>query len=381
MQSDPPQTISSSVGDLVRLLMRRVGISPRWSSLEKSDTLLATMGVVTLVSGLSSGRSYIALLGLMLALTGSTVFVRRAVRTVRRTGRLRTLFADLARRGATADEMRERTLAYSDQIAAMAPEPAATWRWINEGVNSLISAGLYREALAFPERWSSEASAHARELDPEQWQLVQINLAEAEYNLGLVAEAKARMDDLTVGVERAASDGHGAEPIVKSGLAIQQAWIAALQGEHERGYDYLAAVARDAIPRLFHAEIDFTGAFLHLRAGRFDEAVAAAEQGLANAQRPSSERNGFYLLGIIHARAGEPGAADRSFERGAVYGYLGQGGDALVCWSEILEGQGRTRESRQALSWCIERDPQSPAAEVARMRLGMQAAAGSYSEV
>ena len=325
------------------------------------DTLLAMKGLAVVVSGLASRTSYVGL--------------RRAVRTLVRTPRVRTLFDGLVRRGATVEEVRNRVLVSCDRIAAVPPEAAATWRSINQAVNSLISVGLYREALAFPGRWPRDASAHGRELDPDHWRLAQINLAEAEYNLGLVAEAKARMDELCVEVERAASDGQNPDPIVKSGLAVQQAWIAALQGECERGYADLTAVVRDAIPSMYQAEIDFTWALLHLRAGRFGEAEAAAEAGLAKAQRLSSERNGLYLLGIIHARAGRPEAADRAFERGAVHGFLGQGGDALVCWSEVLEGQGRTHERQQALTWCIERDPQSPASATARTRLGIHQAA------
>src|SRR5712664_2473614 len=90
-------------------------------------------------------------------------------------------------------------------------------RILNQAVDMLIAAGYYVEALALPERFATHGPRDsACEL------LVQINLAEAEYNLGRWDAAWARLR----GLDPLAA----AFPIARAGLTQQRAWIAAHAG-------------------------------------------------------------------------------------------------------------------------------------------------------
>lgn len=242
------------------------------------------------------------------------------------------------------------------------------WVWVNEAVTSLVTAGLYREALEYSEQWPAELRAGGTTADPNAWALVEINLAEAEYNLGLLDAAFERIERLIAAIE--SSDGPfgragKVEPIVVSGTNCQRAWIAGLRGEHALGLQYIAAVDESGLPELYRAEVDYTRALLLLKAGRSHEAEAAAEAGLARALRPSSERNGLFLIGIILAERGEYIPAERAFERGMAHHYDAQGGDALLTWAKTLITLGRQEESIRVLRWCVDRDPQSAAAHQA----------------
>jgi len=245
------------------------------------------------------------------------------------------------------------------------------WTWVNEGVNALVTGGLYREALVYSERWSEDTRRQGTVADANAWALVEINLAEAEYNLGLVDAAFERIERLVNAIESNTGPFRDTEvePIVVNGTHCQRAWIAALRGEHALGLEYVAAIDEQGLPEPYRAEVDYTRALLLLKAGRCREAEDAAEAGWSRATRPSSQRNGLFLIGIILAERGDHVMAERAFERGAGHHYDGQGGDALLRWAQLLRGLGRSFEAQRAFQWCIERDPQSPAALAAEQHL------------
>lgn len=260
----------------------------------------------------------------------------------------------------------------AEAFALHQDEHGFAWRWVNEAVNALISGGLYREALSYAERWPESARRAARLAAPNDWALVEINLAEAEYNLGRIDAAFDRIEQLITVIE-SNTEPFGAaahvEPIVVAGTHCQRAWIAGLRGEHALGLQYVAAIDEAALPQTFRAEVDYTRALSLLKAGRSQEAEAAAEAGLARCSRPSSERNGLFLIGIILAERGDHVMAERAFERGIEHPYNGQGGDGLLRCARMFAQLGREHEARRVLGFCIARDPQSAAAKEAQALL------------
>src|SRR5207248_7120382 len=147
----------------------------------------------------------------------------------------------------------------------MPPDTGQPWV-LNRAVDGLVAAGRYAEALALPERFVVSGSR-----DSTSELLVQINLAEAEYNLGRWNAAWERLR----GLDPLAA----AFPIARAGLAQQRAWIAAHTGRPgEAVHQWQRAELRD-LPRSYHAEHYFTGAVALVAAGRLDPARECALAG------------------------------------------------------------------------------------------------------
>src|SRR3954465_1784695 len=138
----------------------------------------------------------------------------------------------------------------------MPPETGQPWV-LNRAVDGLIAAGRYAEALALPARFGASGSR-----DSTSELLVQINLAEAEYNLGRWAAAWERLREL--------DPLAAAFPIARAGLSQQRAWIAAHTGRaSEALHHWQRAELRD-LPREYHAEHHFTGAAALIGMRRLD---------------------------------------------------------------------------------------------------------------
>src|SRR6267378_5885856 len=151
-------------------------------------------------------------------------------------------------------------------------------RVLNQAVDALIAAGRYAEALALPERFVAHGSR-----DSMSELLVQINLAEAEYNLGRWNDAWERLR----GLDPLAA----AFPIARAGLSQQRAWIAAHTGRAGDALHHWHRVERSDLPRHYHAEHFFTGAVARIAAGDLEGARRCADAGARVAMRPSSRRN------------------------------------------------------------------------------------------
>jgi tetratricopeptide (TPR) repeat protein len=194
------------------------------------------------------------------------------------------------------------------------------------------------------------------------WGLVQVNAAEALYNLGCLRAARRRLD-------RAEAIAGRADGLVASGLRLNRAWLLALENQGEEALALADGVDPASLPPEYHAEIGYTRAFALLAQGRFDDARSAASEARKLAKRPSSERNGTFLLGLIDHRAGRGEDAIALFEEGAQHAYRDQGGDALFAWAEALEALGRPADAHLAYERVIDRDPESLAARRARGHL------------
>ena len=226
-------------------------------------------------------------------------------------------------------------------------------------VNAFIFAGRYRDARAVETAWDDE-TRDALAADPS-WPIFQINLAEADYNLGHWDRAAARL----AAIEAAALDG-GA--LTRAAFAMQSAWIAAHTGRPD-ALAIAASCDRSDLGPDYRSEYHFVHAAAHLVAGHFPEARTHALRGLAVWRRRSSERNSHYLLGRIAAAAGDATSARAHFARGAAHPYRGQGGPELLLYGELLAASGEPEAARRAWGWAAERDPESPAADLARARL------------
>ena len=239
---------------------------------------------------------------------------------------------------------------------------------INQAVTSYINAGRYRRALevAAPWKdlpWNMRLTVQGQQL----WALLQINVAEAEYNLGHWDEALRRLERMR--------DGCVPQGIVKAGDWQQRAWILAHLGRTEAARAAIACVELADLPAVFHAEYHFTRARIAWAEGGTAEALACVERGLDIARRASSFRNGVFLRARIHAAAGATAAALVDFESAAAMRYRAQGGDALLAWGDLLRALGREGEARRAFELTLERDPESEASQRAAERLGGDRAA------
>src|SRR5260221_932038 len=159
---------------------------------------------------------------------------------------------------------------------------------LNRLIDGLVTAGKYTEALGAPR-------AHAGD-DELAELLVQINLAEAEYNLGRWDAAWDRLLPLDAIAAQYA--------ITRAGLDQQRAWIAAHQGRAAEALALWSRTDLRGFPRPYHAEYHFTHAVVLLAVGRVGEADEAAAAGTAVALRSSSRRNALFIEARVAAGQG-----------------------------------------------------------------------------
>jgi tetratricopeptide (TPR) repeat protein len=225
---------------------------------------------------------------------------------------------------------------------------------LNAAVDVRIARGDYRGALEL----SRAFVAHGA--DTMSALLVEINLAEAEYNLGRWSEAWDRLR----GLDPLAA----AFPIARAGLSQQRAWIAAHTGRAGDALHHWHRVELCDLPRRYHAEHCFTGAVAQIAAGDLEAAQRCADAGARVAMRASSRRNALAIRGRVAAAMHEWPEAECLFRAAALHPYRGQGGDTLLFWGDVLSRLGRFEEARRAYALAIERDPQSESARLAQER-------------
>jgi len=237
----------------------------------------------------------------------------------------------------------------------MTPSSGPPWV-LNTAVDALIAAGCYEEALGLPFRFVVRGSRDtAHEL------LVEINLAEAEYNLGHWDDAWDRLRDL--------DPLAAAFPIARAGLAQQRAWIAAHTGRPEEALHFWRRADIGDLPRHYHAEHFFTGAVACIAAARLDCARRCALDGATAAIRRSSKRNALFIRARVAAAMDEPARAESLCREAAADPYRAQGGDGLLLWGDLLLRLERRGEARQAYTLAVARDGQSASAKIAAERL------------
>ena len=225
---------------------------------------------------------------------------------------------------------------------------------LNAAVDGRVARGDYRGALELPRAFA------ARDADTASALLLEINLAEAEYNLGRWSDAwdrLRRLDPLAA-----------AFPIARAGLSQQRAWIAAHVGRAGEALRHWHRAELADLPRRYHAEHFFTGAVAQIAAGDLESAQRCAQAGTRAALRLSSRRNALAICGRVAVAARDWAEAERLFRAAALHPYRGQGGDALLLWGDALSRLGRSDEARQAYALACERDPQSESAQIARTR-------------
>jgi tetratricopeptide (TPR) repeat protein len=222
---------------------------------------------------------------------------------------------------------------------------------LNIAVNAFINAGKYRRALEV-----GEAD------QPPRNSLVQLNLAEAEYNLGQWEAALERLD-----VARQLNNP--VSPVVAAGETAQRAWILGHLGRVAEADSAVETVNPMALPHIFRSEFFYTRSLIALASGDAKTALMRADEGLAIAKRASSVRNGVFLRARALAMGGDCTGALREFEGGASHTYQGQGGAALLEWGDLLLKAGREDEARKAWASAVEKDPESESAVKASERL------------
>lgn len=227
----------------------------------------------------------------------------------------------------------------------------------NDAVNLLVSAGAYQAALRAEPPAQPPRAAH----DALELALIQVNLAEAEYNLGRWADAEARLFEL--------DEACAAFPITRAGLLQQRAWILAHTGRAEAALALCERVRITWLPLHYHAEHHFTRAAALLGLGQLDDAEAATRSGSAAARRTASQRNATILLARVAAARADWPLVERRCRAAAEHPFRGQGGDGLLLWGDALRELGRENDARAAWKLCVDRDPESESARHAAEHL------------
>jgi tetratricopeptide (TPR) repeat protein len=220
----------------------------------------------------------------------------------------------------------------------------------NAAINALIAAGAYEAALR------NEPAEHLPQslVDASALVLCQINLAEAEYNLGRWDAAEARLRPLDL--------ASGAFDVTRAGLILQRAWIAAHRERADEALELCARVRPTWLPVEFRAEYHFTRVVALLAARRFDDAETVLREGEKAARRLSSKRNARFLRARIAAARGDWVAAEGHCRLAANHPFRTQGGDGLLLWAESLDKLARPADAAEARRLVLERDPESEAA-------------------
>jgi tetratricopeptide (TPR) repeat protein len=264
------------------------------------------------------------------------------------------LLAGMAQRELGAPERSLSALMHRQKIEAMSPFSA------NLAVDLLISMGRYRDALRVASPVLERLRGHENALVAGVPVLVDINRAEAEYNLGLWAEAEARLER-----PEARCDG---SPICHAGSRLQRAWILAHRGRGEEALALCDETNLDDLPGVYRAEPHYCRAAALLALGRLDAAESSIREGQSVAKRTSSERNGHFMLARVAARRERWSEAEALCRRGAEHRWRHQGGEGLLLWGDALARLGRDDEARAAWTLAGERDPESESARLASER-------------
>jgi tetratricopeptide (TPR) repeat protein len=223
----------------------------------------------------------------------------------------------------------------------------------NIAIDLLISAGAYEAALAAEPRPSMPRNAR----EALGLALIQINLAEADYNLGRWDAAEARLRPLDLAC--------WFFPISRAGLLQQRAWITAHRGRATEALALCALVKPQWLPLTYRAEYHFTRAVALLAVGRNDEGEVALRKGERVARRLSSRRNALFLRARFAGANGDWVRVERLCREAAGHPYRGQGGGGLLLWAQALKQLGRHREAEETLRLVLDRDPESDAARSA----------------
>lgn len=251
-----------------------------------------------------------------------------------------------------------------DVVLAMRAEGArGALGWIdyNTMVDTLVCAGRYRDALAVEASMPTTLREDAHRRREPEWGLVQINLAEADANVGAIDRALARLDGWDAHVA-----GH---PLIATGLRMQRGWLLGALGRGDEALAALQGGQRDDLGKSYASEYHLSHAFACLGAGRLDEAEAQIAEARAIAVRPSTIRNTLFLRARVAFERGDFDEAERLCREGAEHPWRWQGGDGLLLLAELCARRGDVEGRERALRLVIERDPESTCAAEARAKL------------
>lgn len=214
----------------------------------------------------------------------------------------------------------------------------------NVAIDILISAGAYEAALrAEPATYMPTDPRVAQALV-----LIQINLAEAEYNLGRWNEAEARLRSLDLACWYF--------PITRAGLLQQRAWIAAHRDRAPIALRLCASIEPHWLPPDYRSEYHFTRVAALLAAGRINEAQDALVKGERLARRQSTKRNALFLRARIAASRDDWTAAESACRAAVEQRTLWRASDETLSpilhsdWSQSAIPRVRRRRSPRA-SW------------------------------
>lgn len=300
------------------------------------------------------------LLPLALVLAARLAFTRGAWRTYRALGRLAPYVLGSEQAETLAFESEAFALREEGKVVEATAlvktrllEPGVSAWNRNTAIDILISAGAYEAALGAEPPPSTPRNA----LEGQSLSLIQINLAEAEYNVGRWDAAEARLRPLDAACRLF--------PITRAGLLQQRAWIAAHRGRGAEALDLCAVVEPHWLPQTYQAEFHFTRTAALLAEGRVEDAERALSEGESVARRLSSRRNALFMRARVAASRCDWVQAEGFCRQAADHAFRGQGGAGLLLWAQTLGQLGRHGEADDALRLVSQRDPESDAARSA----------------
>lgn len=228
----------------------------------------------------------------------------------------------------------------------------------NCAIDILISAGAYEAARGADLPCTERGSLADRVTGATLGRLlIQINLAEADYNVGRWEAAQVRLGSL--------DEACSAYPITRAGLLQQRAWIAAHTDRAEEALELCARITPAWLPPIYRAEYHFTRAVALLAASRTVDAESALTDGERVIKRLSSRRNALFLRARVAAARGDWVKVEALCREGVHHAFRGQGGPGILLWSKALSELGRHAEADQALRLVNRRDPESESSRTA----------------
>jgi hypothetical protein len=230
-------------------------------------------------------------------------------------------------------------------------------------VDIWVNSGQYHAAIFAPRRFRWGV---LRQTLPSACAVANINRAEALHNIG--------RNDLAL---KLLARTPRTEPIALNGGLALEAWILADEGRAQAARDLFSRIDPGPLSPYYASEVLYTRALIELTSGQREAALSSAADGLARAVRPSSERNGLFLLGRIEAALGHFEIAIAHYERARSHRYRGQSARGLFELGQLYERQHSASAARAAYAQALEEDSESAAALRCRERLAELAATSS----
>jgi len=200
----------------------------------------------------------------------------------------------------------------------------APWLELNNLVNVYINAGAYERALSCTDAWAPGANSD-RVLDINL-AVILINHAEALHNLGRDLEALSYLEKVEARIDN---------EFALAGLQLLRAWILLHRGDLIAAKVQMDGCNLEILANAYAPEIAFTQAALMRESREYELALTTIEQGLGEAKRASSLRNGLIMQASVYAAKSDHATALGLFEQAFAMPYKAQAAYGILRLAEL----------------------------------------------